>query len=304
MPVVFEKAPPLPDWLSAAFPVERRAARVEGELIHFVDHGKGPAVVLIHGNPTWSFIWRKVIARLEGEARIIAPDVLGFGLSDKPLRTSAHSLDHSIRLLGKLVDALELPEVTLVGQDWGGPLAAGIGARSHTPVHGLVFANTAVLRPARPFRPKLFHRFAQLPLASDLAFRALNFPVPVLDRLQGDRASIGPLEKRAYAWPFRRPWHRAAPLAYARLVPNNETHTAVPTLDESGAWVESFAGPIALVWGKRDPILGRTLKRHVEALPHAFVYESEAGHFLQEEVPDLVAGAIRAVLAAPGAPSK
>ncbi|MCA9602336.1 MAG: alpha/beta fold hydrolase, partial [Myxococcales bacterium] len=192
----------------------------------------------------------------------------------------------------------------LVGQDWGGPVAAGVGARSRTRVHGLVFANTAVLRPKRPFRTKAFHRLARVPLASDVLFRLGNFPIPFLDYVQGDRSTIGTQEKRAYRWPFERVRDRAGPLALARMVPNAETHPSTPTIDEVGAWVEGFMGPSALVWGTRDPILGRALTRHIELLPDAKVYESNAGHFLQEEVPDLVTGAIRGVLDAPSASAK
>lgn len=299
--MVFEDAPALPDWLGAEMPWNRRAARVEGTRIHFIDHGTGPSVLLMHGNPTWSFVWRKVIRALGDNVRVIAPDMPGFGLSGKPLRVRDHSLDQNIRLMGKLVDALALPEVTLVGQDWGGPVAAGVGARCETRIHGMVFANTSVIRPHRPFRPKAFHRFSHIPLLSDAAFRLGNFPVPWLNRVQGDKHSIDAVAMRAYAWPFRHVWDRAAPLALARMVPDSDTHDSTSTLDEMGAWVEGFTGPTTLVWGMRDPILGRALRRHREALPHAEVIETQAGHFLQEEVPEVLAEAIRGVVDGPGA---
>jgi haloalkane dehalogenase len=300
MSVSFEAAPSLPGWIRERLPFERRAARVDGRRMTFVDHGPrdGTPVLLVHGNPTWSFLWRKVIARLEGAPlRLVAPDLLGFGTSDKPRRPSAHRLDRHLDHVAALVEALELEGFVAVGQDWGGPIACGTAARLPERVGGLVVGNTAVLKPARPFRPKAFHRFSHLPLVSDAAFRGLLFPVPVMDRVQGDRRSIGLVEKAAYAWPFLRPQDRAGGLGLARMVPNAESHPSTPVMDEIGAFVETFEGPAALVWARRDPILGRGLKRHHEALPQASVRECDAGHFSQEEVPELWAEAIREVAA-------
>ncbi len=294
--------PPLPSWLAPTLPWRRRLARIDGTRIHFIDEGEGRPVLLMHGNPTWCFLWRKVIARLLPEGvRVIAPDLLGLGLSDKPRRVHAHSLERHVGLIAALVDALELSDVTVVGQDWGGPIGCGAAMRHGEKVHGLVLANTSVVRPKRPFRPKPFHRFSHAPIVSDIAFRFGGFPLPVLSRVQGDRTSIGGFERRAYRWPLRHVRDRAAPLALARMVPDREDHPSVPLLDAIGGWVESFEGPAGLVWGQRDPILGRGLKRHRAVLPQAHVVETDAGHFLQEEVPEELAREVLRVASAPGA---
>jgi haloalkane dehalogenase len=279
-------------------PFERRAARIDGHRMTFVDHGPrdGTPVLMVHGNPTWSFLWRKVMARLEGAPlRLVAPDLLGFGTSDKPRRASDHQLAMHVDTVAALVDGLGLEGFVACGQDWGGPIACGAAERLPDRVGGLVLGNTAVLRPARPFRPKAFHRFSHMPVVSDAVFRGLLFPVPVMDRVQGDRRSIGLVEKAAYAWPLRSPLDRAGGLALARMVPNGEDHPSTAVMDRIGAFVEGFQGPAALLWGRRDPILGRGLKRHREALPQASVRECDAGHFTQEEVPELWAEAIREV---------
>jgi haloalkane dehalogenase len=119
----------------------------------------------------------------------------------------------------------------------------------------------------------------------------------MMNRVQGDRSSIGWSLRAAYAWPFRRPLDRSGPLGLARMVPNAEEHPSTAVMDRVGAWVEKWRGPAALVWGRRDPLLGRGLRRHRDALPQASVRECDAGHFLQEEVPDLIADAIREVAA-------
>ncbi|MEC7523276.1 MAG: alpha/beta fold hydrolase [Myxococcota bacterium] len=290
-------APALPRWLRAELPYARRAVELDGQTVTFVDHGPEDArpVLLVHGNPTWSYLWRKVIGELAGHRlRLIAPDLLGFGTSDKPRRASAHQLEMHISTVARLMEALGAEDFVAVGQDWGGPIACGVGERLGAA--GLVLGNTAVLKPARPFRPKGFHRFSHMPLVSDAVFRGTLFPVPVMDRVQGDRASIGLKEKLAYAWPFLGPLDRAGALGLARMVPNGEGHPSTPTMDRIGAWVESFEGPAALVWARRDPILGRGLRRHHEALPQATVRECDAGHFSQEEVPEFWAAAIEEVV--------
>ena len=249
-------------------------------------------MLLLHGNPTWSFLWRKVIAALPPRRfRSIAPDLLGFGLSDKLQRPDDHRLVRHLDALQEVVVALDLHDLILVGQDWGGPMAAGLGSRMPERVSGLVLANTSVLLPSRP-RGTAFHRFARLPLISDLAFRVLGFPLGWLSFLQADRRSIRGPVAWAYRWPLRRLRDRAGPLGLARMVPDAADHPSVPSLQQGEAWIRPFAGRVALVWGEKDPLLGRALRRHVEALPAARVTRTQAGHFLQEEVPQSLVEAI------------
>jgi haloalkane dehalogenase len=295
----FESAPSLPAWLEEAFPFRRRVYRGEIHAIHFVDEGQGPAVVLQHGNPTWSFLWRKVIRRLaDAGMRVIAPDLVGLGLSDKPRNPQVHTLEFHAGQIAELVAALDLDKVTIAGQDWGGPILGLLGARNPERVVAAVFANTSLTAPRQAGSLSWFHRLANTPVVSDLAFRVLGFPMPVLDRVQGDRRSIGPQEKRAYRWPLRAFRDRVAPLALARMVPQSLEHPSVPGLREVEAWAASFQGPVGLVWGMRDPILGRGLKAMRRLFPTAPVVETNAGHFLQEEVPDQLAEAIAAMVRA------
>jgi haloalkane dehalogenase len=295
-----ERAPALPRTFAEAFPFERKMVRVRGRRIHVVDEGRGRPVVFFHGNPTWSFLWRKVLAELLGDGlRLIAPDLLGFGLSDKLAKPAQHQVALHLDVMTELVQQMGIERPVLVGQDWGGPIAAGVGmrlSRAGSAPSGFVFANTAILEPVRPFRRKAFHRFSHVPILSDIAFRGLLFPVPILDRVQGDRRSMGLRERAAYAWPFLRLGHRAGPLGLARMVPHSEDHPSTPVLDEIGKFVRGFEGPVAFVWGERDPILGRALARHRAAFPHATARTTPAGHFLQEEVPRELADAVREVV--------
>jgi haloalkane dehalogenase len=289
----------LPPFIAKHFPFRSHFESVrfgaDPYRMHYLDHGEGRPVLLVHGNPTWSFLWRKVIAGLEGRGlRVVAPDLIGLGLSDKPRALEAHTLRNHGGALLELVERLDLRDVVLGVQDWGGPIGAWMAARAGGRVTGLVVLNTSVLTP-RSFRATAFHRFSRVPVVSDVAFRVFNFPVPVLGRTQGDARSISGDVARAYAWPLRRMVDRAAPLALARMVPNREEHPTVAELAQGDAWLRGFRGPAELVWGLTDPILGRALKRHREALPHARVTETQAGHFLQEEVPEDIAAALRRV---------
>jgi cis-3-alkyl-4-acyloxetan-2-one decarboxylase len=292
-PSSFRAGAPLPSWLEHLLPFERRVVTVDSRSMHCICHGQGRPVLLLHGNPTWSFLWRKVIAGLDPNLFFcVAPDLFGLGLSDKPARIEDHSLAFHAESVAALVHVLGISDLILVGQDWGGPIGCAAAVRLPGRVTGIVMGNTGSLRPRSPIRSTAFHRFSHVPLVSDFVFRVFNFPVPFLHRVQGNPTTIRAEVARAYRYPLRRIRDRIAPLALARMVPNREDHPSMPELEKVEGWVRAFAGPAALVWGVKDPILGRGLSRHRQALPHAVVMETEAGHFLQEEVPEKIAQAI------------
>lgn len=279
-------------------PFERYSMLADGHALHVMESGQGRPVVLVHGNPTWGFLYRKVAAELRGTPlRLVMPDLVGLGLSDKPRSPRAHTLENHIRWLGALLDTLRLDDVILVVQDWGGPIGLGAFAERDSRLAGLVILNTVVGPPRPGFRATAFHRFARAPLLSELAFRGLGFPQTALHLAQGDKQSIRGEVARAYRWPLRHVADRVAPLALARMVPDSMQHPSIPALARCQALVERFEGPTALVWGDRDPVLGR-VRRHIETLlPNATVTRTEAGHFLQEEVPREIASAIERVAA-------
>jgi haloalkane dehalogenase len=289
----FLAPPSLPRWLEDELPFNRRVFADGDHRIHFIDEGEGAPILLLHGNPTWSYLWRKVIRILACEdVRIIAPDLVGLGLSSKPRNLGIHTLDFHANRVSALVEALDLEGITIAGQDWGGPIIAVMAARNRQRIRGAVFSNTAIRVPSRPPRRTAFHRFSHMPVVSNLAFRVFNFPIPTLHLAQGDRSSIGRIERRAYRWPLRRIKDRTAPLALTRLVPQTLDSPTLQTLREAEDWARSFNGPVRLVWGMRDWILGRALKGTKQLFPDATVVETEAGHFLQEEVPEELAAAI------------
>jgi cis-3-alkyl-4-acyloxetan-2-one decarboxylase len=290
----------LPSWIEAQLPPGSRhhLLDVGGERMHVAEWGPadGHAIVLVHGNPTWGFLWRKVIAAIqqqpEGRAlRLVVPDLIGLGLSSKPA-ASAHSVVAHGGWLGSALDALVPGPLVLAVQDWGAPIALTAMAKRRARLRGLVIGNTSVSPPREGFKPTLFHRLSQLPVVSNALFRYLGFPLGVLHLSQGDRSSIRGEVARAYRWPLAQRSDRAAPLALARLVPDSLAHPSVPALRETDELYRSIEVPIAIVWGERDPILGRVLGHLTRLRPDATVTRTQAGHFLQEEVPDELAAAI------------
>jgi haloalkane dehalogenase len=297
-----ESAVELPAWLEAMFPPGRRdrMVRVFGERMCVSEWGPsdGRPIVLVHGNPTWAVLWRKVVAAIRARPggdrlRLIAPDLIGLGRSSKP-PLAAHTLHRHAEWLGEMLDRVVPGPLALVAQDWGGPISLRALAEParRGRLRALVLGNTAVGPPAAKFKPTLFHRLSQLPVASDVLFRGLGFPLGLLHLSQGDRASIRGDVARAYRWPLRALADRAAPLALARMVPDAAFgHPSIADLNVAQQYFETARVPVALVWGDRDPILGRVVAHLSRLRPDAAVTRTPAGHFLQEEVPEALAAA-------------
>jgi cis-3-alkyl-4-acyloxetan-2-one decarboxylase len=292
----------LPDFVVRQLPAgfREQVVAVGRERMHVLEWGPvdGKPVLLVHGNPTWSFLWRKVVGELARDGlRLVCPDLIGLGLSSKP-EVPAHTLDHHAAWLGAAIDQLIPGPLVVCAQDWGGPIALHAMWRRQDRLRGIVLGNTAISPPGPRFKATLFHRLSQLPLASDLLFRRLGFPLGLLHLSQGDRGSIKGDVAKAYRWPLRRHADRAAPLALARMVPDSpDLHPSLPALGVTHDLFSSIQVPIHLVWGVKDPILGRVIN-HLERLrPDAKVTRTDAGHFLQEEVPRELAAAIRDVVA-------
>lgn len=292
-----ELAPPeLPGWLDDQLPFQRYMVDVgDGLRAHVMEQGEGRPVLMFHGNPTWGYLYRKVAAELATEPfRLILPDLIGLGFSDRPPDRRHYTLANHTRWMGSLVGSLELGEATVVVQDWGGPI--GLHAVSQHPglMNGLVVMNTTIGGPKPGFTPTLFHRVFSSP-AGDFLSKWLGLPQRVMRFAQGDRSSIKGIVRRSYTYPLRDRDDYQAVIELVRMVPDTMEHPSVPLLEQAGDFAMSFGGPTAIVWGDRDPVLGKLRRRVSRQLPDAEVTATDAGHFLQEEVPAEIAAAIRSV---------
>jgi haloalkane dehalogenase len=224
------------------------------------------------------------------------PDLIGLGFSDRPSSAEEHTLENHVRWMAGLLERLDVRDAVAVVQDWGGP--TGVGAFSKHPdrLAGLVVLNTTIGPPKPGFRPTAFHRLFGGPLGGILC-KGLGYPQRNLGFAQGDKSSISGIVQKTYSYPLKPYRHNDAPLALVRMVPDDMDHPSVAPLSEIGEFAGSFTGPVAMVWGDKDPVLGKLRRRVARQLGTTNVTVTEAGHFLQEEVPEEIADAIRDVIA-------
>jgi haloalkane dehalogenase len=276
------------------WPYEPRWLETDGVHLHYVDEGSrnGEPVVMLHGVPTWSYLYRRFIPPLvEHGFRAIAYDQLGFGRSDKPAATDAYTLERWIRHLDALVDELELEKITLVMHDWGGPVGLGWAVDHVERVKRLVLFNTGTGAVDEGPAP-LGYALLRAPLLGDVLTRGANaFRFALLYA-----ADLDDDAKAAYAKPHPS-WKTRAGLAKApRMLPfdsgNPSREIVRHTVDELG---RLYAKPKLVVWGMKDPVLRpHILKNLRQRLGQAEVRElRDVSHFVQEDAPD---DAIRYVL--------
>jgi pimeloyl-ACP methyl ester carboxylesterase len=280
------------DWtFGGTWPYEPKWLSTDGIRIHYVDEGPrdGEPVVMLHGNPTWSYLYRRFIAAVtEAGFRAVAHDELGFGRSDKPSSPRAYSIQRHVQHFSALMDDLRLDDVTLVVQDWGGPIGLGWAGDHPDRVKRLVLLNTWAggLPPDYPKPPMLFG-LLRLPVLGELLVKGAHVFVRVFLFRGGTHPErLGENEQAAYLAPHPSWASRAGVLAYPRLIPWEAGHITAPL----GAHIEDnldrLSGkPVLIVW----PVQDRGFKQPSLAFwrarfPDADVREIEdAGHYIQED---------------------
>ena len=293
----------------ADFPYEPRYGQVPDQdggwlRIAWVEAGPadGEPVLLLHGEPSWSFVYRRVIPGLaDAGLRVIAPDLVGFGRSDKPARTEDHSYARHVEWMRFLLeDVLELRGVTLVGQDWGGLIGLRLVAERPDRFARIVAANTGLPTGDHPM-PDIWHRFR----------RAVG-SAPVLDigRLvaAGCVRGLSDAARAAYDAPFPDESYKAGPRAMPELVPYRPDNPASEANRAAWQRLTTAATPTLLAFSDRDPITGDmapVLERALAgAAGRAHPTIADAGHFLQEDAgPELAAAIVAFVEATPLRPT-
>lgn len=284
-----------PLWLDrGAYPFSSRWMELSRGSMHYVDEGAGEPVLFVHGTPTWSFEWRHLIAGLSGRCRCIAPDHLGFGLSDRP-PGGAYTPEWHAENLAEFVGRLALKRFSLVVHDFGGPIGLPLVFDDSTQVARLVLLNTWMwsLRGDRQIARAgrlLGGRIGRV------LYRRLNLSLrAIMPAAYADRRKLTPEIHRQYLGPFPDAWSRGAvlwPLAAALM--GSDAHYR--SLWESRSDLEEL--PALIVWGMKDPAFGPAyLERWKETLPGARVVELTTGHWPQEEAPGDVLQALEDFLA-------
>jgi pimeloyl-ACP methyl ester carboxylesterase len=252
-----------------------------GLRVHYLDEGPADSAVTwlcLHGQPTWSYLYRKMIPvfRAAGH-RVVAPDLLGFGRSDKPVAESVYSFEFHRGMLQALVEHLDLRDVRLVCQDWGGLLGLTLPPAMPGRFSDLLVMNTALAT-------------GDIPLGEGfLAWRAYARSQPDLDiaaLMQRSTPVLGPEEARAYAAPFPDARYKAGVRRFPELVPDHpDAEGAARSREARSWWNTQWQGRTLMAIGMRDPVLGppamRYLRQQIRGCPDPMEL-ADAGHFVQE----------------------
>lgn len=275
------------------YPFESRFMDLDPGRLHYVDEGEGRPLVMLHGNPTWSFVYRHLIAELSDDYRCIVPDYFGFGLSEKPRDWSYRVRDHA-RVVETVLEELGVTDATLFLQDWGGPIGANYAANHPENVDSFVVMNSAMWPMNDALHVRAFSGLMDTPIAGYLN-RRYNVPVDwVMPSWFGDRSRLTPEIHRHYREPLADPDDRRGALTFTR-----ELIGATPFLSELWERRRRVAGTPALIcWGMEGPLFRTQALGRWEALfPDARTVEfPTAGHFVQEEQGDRTVAAVRRFL--------
>jgi haloalkane dehalogenase len=269
-----------------------------GATMSFVDEGPrtDSAVLMLHGNPTWSYYYRHLVQALRGVRRCVVPDHIGMGLSQKPPGYD-YTLATRVADIEALVASLGLRPIDLVVHDWGGAIGFGFAARHSELIRRIVILNTAAFRSRRiPVRIAA----CKVPLLGPAIVRGLNGFAAPATTMAMHRRSLSTEEKRGYLWPYDSWAHRVAVNAFVRDIPLHAAHPSWPALVSAEQGLAQFRDrPALIVWGGRDFCFNDSyLARWRQFLPQAAAHRiADAGHYVledaREEVVPLVGDFLR-----------
>jgi haloalkane dehalogenase len=256
--------------------------------MHYVDEGAGSPVVLLHGEPTWSFLWRHVVPEVVGAGRrAIAPDLIGFGHSDKPTEQGWYTYDRHVSSVSRLVVELDLRDLAVVVHDWGGLIGLRFAVENADRVGRLVILDTGVWSGRAPSETWL--RFRE-------ALRNVGGEIDIARLVEsGTQRGLTDEIRAAYNAPFPTPESKAGALAFPELVPIEPEHPTAAALGPVREGLARWDKPAHVIWGGADAVLPIAIAERFTALiPGATGPEviAGAGHFLQEDAPAAVAAAI------------
>lgn len=263
-----------------------------GHRLHYLDEGKGEPLLMVHGNPTWSFYWRTLVQGLQDRYRCVVPDHIGCGLSDKPQDWSYRLEDH-IANLSQLIEALDLRDITLLVHDWGGAIGLGAALKHPDRIKRLVIFNTAVFLGPVP----LSIRMCRLPVVGSTLIRGLNGFIRVgLVRASGHRSRMRGGVGRGYVAPYNNWANRIAHLRFVQdipLEPDHPTRRVIQELDRRSGELAHL--PTCIIWGEKDFVFNMDfLARFREKFPSAEVHTlPDAAHFVIEDAHERIIPLVR-----------
>lgn len=274
--------------VKAPYPFKSHFLQIQGLRLHYLDEGVGDPLVMLHGNPTWSYFFRNVVEAVRANYRAIVPDHIGCGLSDKPDDDHYHyTLSRRVDDLEALLDHLNLKEnLTLIVHDWGGMIGLAFACRHPKRVRRLVILNTAgFLLPAEKAFPWAIWPFRKTPLGAILV-RGFNVFCRGAARWCVARRPLEPTVRTKYLAPYNSWKNRIAVLRFVQDVPIEPTDPTYPLVRDVGAKLKEICQvPTLIAWGMRDFVFDRGfLAEWQKRVPNAeYHFFPTAGHYLLED---------------------
>ncbi|MBN2068470.1 MAG: alpha/beta fold hydrolase [Opitutales bacterium] len=271
----------IPEELRKEYPFADHYLDLDGVRMHYVDEGEGIPILMLHGNPTWSFFYRNLIKTMSANRRCIAPDHIGCGLSDKPQQYQ-YTLDQHIRNVIRLVDSLGLKSLDLVVHDWGGAIGSGLATRRPDLVRRIVVMNTAGFLSKRiPARINI----CKLPGFGALAIRGFNAFAGAAVHMAVEKP-LSPEIKKGFLLPYNNWKNRIATLRFVQDIPMSNRHPSHQTLQQIDDSLSVLkAKPMLICWGGKDWCFNDLFYQEwTNRFPKAETYyRAEANHYLMED---------------------
>ena len=297
-----------PAWkqsLLGEYPFASHFLDLQGLRYHYLDEGAGDPIVFVHGNPTWSFAWRRFVRDLSRDHRTLAVDHIGCGMSDKP-QAYCYRLAEHIANLRFWLKSLDLKRVTLVAHDWGGAIGMGAVVAEPERFSRIILCNTAAFRSKRiPLRIAA----CRIPGFGDLCIRGLNgFARAALTMAVSHPEKLTPAIRAGYLAPYNSWANRIATLRFVQDIPLAPQHPSYQTLleiEQGLSKIELQSMPMLLAWGDQDWCFTPDFRREFQLrFPRAEVFAMpDAGHYLFEDAPDRLLARIRQFLSEHPLPS-
>lgn len=252
------------------YPFQERWVHLDGLAIHYVDEGYGRRpVLMVHGNPAWSYMWRRLVTPVSAGYRALALDLMGFGKSDKP-SPSLHDFPHHARIVSGFIESLGLRNLVLVVHDWGGPFAMQYAVRNQANIAGLILTNTF-----------LTADFRIPPIV------AAKITPSVIKDTSAHPEKISDTTMEAYWAPFPDDESKKVYQAFPRMFPDSPTHPSFRPMKEIEQALPHLHIPTLIVWGtaKAAPTYAERLSKMI---PDSKLSPVSAGHFVPEDAPEEV----------------